>query len=143
TSNGGIAWSEPTTLSLIPPTEEAPPAVVDGVALVMTPSKTYFKGFGAGLEGITVDDGVPAWTEKGSFAVLSSPTVCAGPAGADDFCLVVNEKSGGNPLLVAIDAKTGKLEAEFTGVDTRVTGGLFETTKAPLSLTSFTLPHGF
>jgi hypothetical protein len=140
---GDVEWSLPFTLSLIPPTEEVPPAIVDGVALVLTPATSYFNGYGAGLEGVTVGDGVPAWTTKGALAVLTPPTVCPGPGGVDDFCVLVTTKSGGRPLLVVLSATSGATLAEYSGVEARLAPGLFETAKAPLSLTLFTVPGGY
>jgi outer membrane protein assembly factor BamB len=140
---GKTKWGLPTTLSAIPAATAAPPIVIGGVLLFLTPQPKYFNGFGAGIEGVSAVTGARMWSEKGAFAVLDAPSVCPGPSGGTDFCVILEQKPGGSLILAVIDAAKGSVLAEYTGVARHLGASLYETTAQPPALVSFDVPGGF
>jgi hypothetical protein len=142
-STGGTEWSLPTTLSLIPPIVLVPPVAVDGVAIVLTPSKTTFNGYGAGVEGITLSDGALAWSEGASVGVLAPPTTCAGPKGLTYVCIILNTKDGGKPVMAVINPLSGHIVEEDGGFGMSLAPSLYETVGQPAMLEKFSPGGGF
>jgi hypothetical protein len=142
-ATGGAEWSVPSTLSLIPPIVLVPPLAIDGVAVVLTPSKTTFNGYGAGIEGITIATGKLAWSEGASVGVLAPPTTCAGPKGLTYVCIIVNSKVGGKATLTVLDPRSGHVVEQDSGLGVPLASSLYETVGQPAMLSRFSPEAGF
>ncbi len=142
-SSGAVRWTVPATLSAIPAGIVAPPAVVGGIALALGPGPEQLaNGYGAIVEGVDVTSGRVAWTEHGIFIVTDPPTACPGPAATTAFCVVLQTSPTARPVFAVIDARTGKVEDEFSGVARRLADGLYESGGSAPNLVRISMPDG-
>ncbi|HTX01904.1 MAG TPA: PQQ-binding-like beta-propeller repeat protein [Acidimicrobiales bacterium] len=143
TASGDERWSVPVTLSAIPQPTLSPPAVVGRYTLALLPSDADVdRGYGAQLAGIDVATGQRIWQLHGSFIVLDPPTPCPGTEAGQWFCVVLSTSSQSKLLLAAIDAASGKVESEISGVSRRLATGLYESTGTPPRLVEIAFPTG-
>jgi hypothetical protein len=99
-------------------------------------------GLGVELAGIDVATGKLLWRLPGSFVVLDPPTACPGSTEDWWFCLVLSSSAKSELMLVALDAVSGRVESEISGVTRRLADGLYESGGSISHLVRISFPQG-
>jgi outer membrane protein assembly factor BamB len=142
-TTGAVKWKLPEQFSAITAGVAAPPVVLDGIALALVPAAGA-KSPLVRLEGVRVGSGAIAWRGQAPAVVDDAPTSCPPPAGARDFCLVAASSLSTPPVLVALRAATGTVEATVPGIERLMSTapGLYETSSRPVTVAGVRTPGG-
>ena len=118
------------------PPEVVAPVLLDGVALALYPAAPSLgKGLGVVLEGVDVYNGKLIWSTPSAYVVYDPPAPCTADPTNNDFCVILSGTSK-QLLLASFDARTGRLVAEFSGIQRRLGPGLYETSSTSPAIVS-------
>jgi outer membrane protein assembly factor BamB len=139
---GAVKWKLPEEFSGITAGVVTAPVVHDGIVLALVPTGRTSPL--VRLEGVRVASGAVAWRRQAPAVVTDAPTSCPAPLGPRGFCLVAASSLSTPPVLVALSASSGTVEATVPGIQRLMstTPGLYQTSDRPSVLVGVRTPGG-